>query len=83
MRIIVGAVFDGVQWQHGHGWRRPAKAVDVIVEERPELGATVEGRLVDLIDPDSYTALAIARRDAFGGEAYLAIGVRPPPSREI
>lgn len=83
MRIVVEAVFDGVQWDGFLKPRRTKNHADVLLEERPELGAVVEGKLCELVDPDPYEARRIFARDTFGGEAFVAVGRRTPPGRDV
>lgn len=80
MRVIAEAVFDGVAWLGSVPNRGPQHAA-IVVEEFPRIGELVEGRLASLIDEDSYVARRLVEADTFGGQAYLVIGKRAPPSR--
>lgn len=81
MRIIVEAIFDGNMWDGFLKPRRTQQHADILLEERPNIGDTVTGRLAELVDPDPYEARRKLAADSFGDEAYLVVGKRAPAGR--
>lgn len=76
VRIVVRAMFDGVQWTAPNKFRRTLGMVDVITFDRPTIGQEITGRLADEWGKDSYASRMKAEAEDFGDVAYLVIGER-------
>lgn len=81
MRVRVDAILGDAQWEYGTFQRRTQHHVDVITTERPKIGEVIEAPMAVLFDEDSYIARRKIAEQTFGGEAYLVVGLRMPPSR--